>query len=63
MHGTLPYEELLRRDEPMRSLLQSIPLPKYVFTNADQAHADRCLRLMGIADLFEVGRASSCATY
>ena len=54
VHGTLPYERLLAEDSAMRALLQSIPLPKYVFTNADRAHAERCLRLMGITDLFQV---------
>ena len=54
VHGTLPYEEFLGEDSAMRALLQSIPLPKWVFTNADRTHAERCLRLMGIADLFQV---------
>ena len=54
VHGTLPYHRLLKRDKGLRQLLQSIPLPKYVFTNADRKHADTCLELMGVADLFEV---------
>lgn len=58
VHGALPYRRLLKRDEGLRQLLQSIPLPKYVFTNADRKHADICLELMGIADLFEVRHMS-----
>jgi FMN phosphatase YigB (HAD superfamily) len=54
VHGTLPYDRLLQRDEKMRRFLQGIPLPKFIFTNADRKHADRCLGLMGVADLFEV---------
>ncbi|BDA41297.1 probable suppressor of disruption of TFIIS [Coccomyxa sp. Obi] len=53
VHGTLPYSRLLKRDDRMREFLQSIPLPKYIFTNADQKHADTCLELMGVADLFQ----------
>ena len=54
VHGTLPYERMLHEDKPLRKLLQSIDLPKYVFTNADCKHAETCLRLLGIADLFQV---------
>ncbi len=34
--------------------VQAIQQPKWVFTNADRLHAERCLSLLGIADLFEV---------
>ena len=54
MHGTLPYSRLLKRDDQLRALLESIPLPKFIFTNADQKHAETCLDLMGVADLFQV---------
>ena len=54
MHGTLPYEQMLQEDRPLRQLLQSINLPKYVFTNADEKHAETCLRLLDISDLFQV---------
>ena len=54
VHGTLPYEQMLQEDRPLRQLLQSIDLPKYVFTNADEKHAETCLRLLDISDLFEV---------
>lgn len=40
-------------DPKLRELLLSIPLPKFVFTNADRTHARRCLDLLGIADCFE----------
>lgn len=40
-------------DPTLRTLLRSIPLPKFVFTNADRAHAARCLELLGITDCFE----------
>ncbi len=55
VHGTLPYKELLPRDPALRRMLQSIPLPKHIFTNADTRHADICLERMGIADCFQAG--------
>ncbi len=54
VHGTLPYDRLLKRDNQLRKFLESIPLPKYIFTNADQKHAETCLDIMGVADLFKV---------
>lgn len=54
VHGTLPYKRMLKKDLPLRQLLESIALPKYVFTNADTKHAEICLALLGIADLFQV---------
>ena len=59
VHGTLPYEWMLQEDKAMRQLLQSIDLPKFVFTNADSKHAETCLRLLGIADLFQVRRLAA----
>jgi hypothetical protein len=37
-------------------VLQAVPVPKWVFTNADVTHAERCLELLGIRDCFQVGR-------
>ncbi len=54
VHHRLPYTKLLRRDDALRDMLQSISLPKFVFTNADKKHAQICLELLGIADLFQV---------
>ncbi|EFN58075.1 hypothetical protein CHLNCDRAFT_11898, partial [Chlorella variabilis] len=52
VHASLPYESYLRPDPALRDLLDSIPLPKYIFTNADAAHAARCLGLLGVAGCF-----------
>ncbi len=43
----LPYEPKLR------AFLQSIPLPKSVFTNAPREHAERVLAKLNVRDLFE----------
>lgn len=53
VHHTLPYEKYLKKDDPLRDLLQRIKLPLYVFTNGDRKHAEICLRLMGITDCFQ----------
>jgi len=60
VHGRLEYEVLLQPDPALRELLCSIDLPRFVFTNADKAHAARCLARLGIADCFQVllGRAA-----
>lgn len=54
VHGSLPYHRLLAKDEQLAAVLASIPLPKYVFTNADRKHAEVCLQLLGLSHLFEV---------
>lgn len=53
VHGTLPYEKYLRPDPKMKILLDSIPVPKFIFTNADLKHAEICLDLMGLRSCFQ----------
>ena len=36
-----------------------MPGRKWVFTNGDRKHAERCLRLLGLEDCFEVCYARS----
>ncbi len=52
VHGSLPYDTLIKPDPKLKALLDAIPVPKYVFTNADRAHADRCLSIMGLGSCF-----------
>jgi pyrimidine 5'-nucleotidase len=52
VHGALPYEEHLRRDPKLKAVLNAIDTPKWVFTNADTVHAEKCLALLGIRDCF-----------
>jgi pyrimidine 5'-nucleotidase len=52
-HGRVRHEKHLAADPQLRAMLASIPLPLYVFTNADDAHAETCLRLLGVRDLFK----------
>lgn len=42
----------MQRDVKLKEILDSIPLPKYIFTNADRRHADTCLHLLGLSDCF-----------
>lgn len=51
VHGPLPYHHL-EPDPALRELLLSIPVKKYVFTNADAPHMMRCLDRLGITDVF-----------
>lgn len=53
VHGTLAYEDLLKPDPKLKQLLDSINLPKWIFTNADRKHAVKCLDLLGLSDCFQ----------
>lgn len=46
-------EEPLSPDPALGRLLDAIPLPKAIFTNAPREHADRFLARLGVADRFE----------
>ncbi|XP_027347543.1 uncharacterized protein C24B11.05-like isoform X2 [Abrus precatorius] len=53
VHGRLPYNMLLKPDPVLRSILQSLPIRKIIFTNADSKHAFRALQSLGLEDCFE----------
>lgn len=52
VHATLPLESMLRPDPAVRAVLASLPQKLVIFTNADRAHAVRCLELLELRDLF-----------
>ncbi|KAK8542022.1 hypothetical protein V6N13_137402 [Hibiscus sabdariffa] len=52
VHGRLPYENL-KPDPSLKSLLQTLPLRKIIFTNADRVHAVKALSKLGLEDCFE----------
>ncbi|KAE8663010.1 fatty acid hydroperoxide lyase 2 [Hibiscus syriacus] len=52
VHGRLPYENL-QPDPSLKSLLQTLPLRKIIFTNADRVHAVTALSRLGLEDCFE----------
>ncbi|KAL2328768.1 hypothetical protein Fmac_022195 [Flemingia macrophylla] len=53
VHGRLPYNNLLKPDTVLRGILQSLPVRKLIFTNADTNHAVRALKSLGLEDCFE----------
>lgn len=42
----------LERDEELRRVIESLPLPSYVFTNASRCHVDRVVAALGLDGLF-----------
>lgn len=48
----VPLENYLRPDPDLRTALEVIPIPKWIFTNADHSHARRVTNLLGVAECF-----------
>jgi len=49
----LPIQNFLTPDPEVRAALRSIRLHKWIFTNADRAHAERVLTALDLLDQFE----------
>lgn len=49
----LPLEQYLHPEPEVRALLLSLPQPKWIFTNADEAHARRVLAILQLSDCFQ----------
>lgn len=49
----LPLSQYLQPDPPLRELLKSLPQRKLIFTNADDAHAARVLKVLGLEGCFD----------
>jgi putative hydrolase of the HAD superfamily len=49
----LPLEAYLRPDPDLRAALASIPARKFIFTNADCAHAGRVTKALGLDGVFD----------
>lgn len=49
----LPLEKFINPDPNLRTLLLSLPQRRWVFTNADNNHANRVLKILGVADCFD----------
>ena len=49
----IPLNDYLAPDPMLREILLNIPTRRWVFTNADKAHADRVLKILGIQECFE----------
>lgn len=48
----LPLAEFIRPDPEVRSLILSLPQKRWIFTNADEAHAARVLAQLDLSDCF-----------
>ncbi|MGA9533270.1 MAG: pyrimidine 5'-nucleotidase [Anaerolineales bacterium] len=49
----IPIDEYLSPAPAIRSMLDSLPQEKFVFTNASEAHAQRVLQVLDISECFE----------
>lgn len=49
----LPLRDYLTPDPSLRALIASLPMRKFIFTNADVPHARRVLTALEMEDLFE----------
>jgi putative hydrolase of the HAD superfamily len=49
----LPLEEYIQPNPALHALLVSLPQRRFIFTNADAAHARRVMQVLGVADCFE----------
>jgi len=49
----IPLEKFIHPDPVLRDLLLSLPQRRWVFTNADNNHANRVLKILGLVDCFD----------
>lgn len=49
----VPLGDHLQPDPELRKVIEAIPARKYIFTNADSAHANRVLDILGLKGLFD----------
>jgi len=48
----LPLNQFIQPAPALRELILSLPQPRWIFTNADNAHAGRVLSILGLTDCF-----------
>jgi putative hydrolase of the HAD superfamily len=48
----LPLEKYIKPDPDLHKILLSLPQRRWIFTNADDKHASRVLKILGIEDCF-----------
>jgi putative hydrolase of the HAD superfamily len=49
----LPLEQYIQPNPALHALLESLPQRRFIFTNADAAHARRVMQVVGVTDCFE----------
>ncbi|MGA2504346.1 MAG: pyrimidine 5'-nucleotidase [Anaerolineales bacterium] len=50
---SVPLNEYLHPDNRTRKVIEALPTHKYIFTNADSAHANRVLKALGLQGVFD----------
>ncbi|XP_052206125.1 uncharacterized protein C24B11.05-like isoform X2 [Diospyros lotus] len=53
VHGRLPYDDILKPDPVLKYLLQSLPIRKVIFSNANKEHVDQVLGRLGLKECFD----------
>jgi putative hydrolase of the HAD superfamily len=48
----LPLEDFIRPDSKLKQVLLSLPQRRWIFTNSDNNHARRVLKILGVEDCF-----------
>ncbi len=48
----VPLEKYIHPDNGMRKVIEALPARKYIFTNADSAHANRVLNVLELQGVF-----------
>ncbi|KAJ2610445.1 suppressor of deletion of TFIIS [Coemansia sp. RSA 1365] len=51
--GSIPLEDFIKPDAELRTMLQTIKVRRWAFTNAGKDHAYRVLKCLAVGDLFE----------
>ena len=49
----VPLARYLRPNQMLRTILESIPVPKVIFTNGSRQHSTAVIEELGVSDLFE----------
>jgi len=49
----LPLAEYIRPDPELKKIMDSLPQKRWIFTNADDNHANRVLRILGLEGCFD----------
>jgi pyrimidine 5'-nucleotidase len=49
----VPLEKYIHPDDSMRKVIEALSARKYIFTNADSAHANRVINVLGLQGIFD----------
>jgi putative hydrolase of the HAD superfamily len=49
----IPLEKYIHPDEELQKVIKALPTRKFIFTNADAAHANRVINVLGLQGMFD----------